>query len=67
MPDTLMTFSEAAVARARRQVGDRAADRFMAQGAAMTTEQLMAEALERPTDRPLSAREREVADWSATA
>ncbi|MQA12423.1 MAG: hypothetical protein GEU98_28630 [Pseudonocardiaceae bacterium] len=61
---TIMIFSEAAVARARREVGARAADRFMAQGAAMTPEQLMAEALERPTDadRPLSAREREVAD-----
>jgi DNA-binding NarL/FixJ family response regulator len=36
----------------------------MAEGAAMTTEQLMAQALARPTDadRPLSAREREVAD-----
>ncbi|WP_194240267.1 tetratricopeptide repeat protein [Amycolatopsis sp. YIM 10] len=63
MPDTLMIFSEEAVDRARREVGDRAAARFMAQGAAMTTEQLMAEALERPadTDRPLSTREREVA------
>jgi len=62
--DTVTIFSEAAVDRARREVGARAADRFMAEGAAMTAEQLMAEALARPsnTDRPLSAREREVAD-----
>ena len=62
--DTVTIFSEAAVDRARREVGDRAADRLLAEGAAMTSEQLVAEALARPSDadRPLSAREHEVAD-----
>jgi predicted ATPase/DNA-binding CsgD family transcriptional regulator len=61
---TVAIFSEAAVARARREVGSRAADRLLADGAALTGEQLMAEALDRRSDadRPLSAREREVAD-----
>ncbi|WP_158628555.1 LuxR C-terminal-related transcriptional regulator [Saccharopolyspora rhizosphaerae] len=64
MPLTTMPFTESCLERARQQLGRRSADRLMRQGTAMTTEQLIAEALQQPTagDRPLSPREREVAE-----
>lgn len=63
MPDTMTALCDAAVRKARRQVGARTAERLMAEGRRMTQDELMAEALAPPTfaDRPLTAREHEVA------
>ena len=54
---------ESVVAAARREVGQAAAERLMVQGAGLGHEELITEALDLPTpaDRPLTAREREVA------
>ncbi|TDD81098.1 LuxR family transcriptional regulator [Actinomadura darangshiensis] len=64
MPAQVTEFSAALLVQARRALGRRAADRLLARGARLGTAELMAEALAAPTgaDRPLSAREREIAD-----
>ncbi|WP_170284966.1 AfsR/SARP family transcriptional regulator [Kribbella amoyensis] len=67
MPGVVTTFCETLVEKARASVGERAADRLMRDGATSAADDLMADALARPTpaDRPLTRREREVADLTA--
>ncbi|MGC4943048.1 ATP-binding protein [Kribbella sp. DT2] len=64
MPAPMTEHCRAAVDRTRNEVGARTAERLMAEGAALPSERLMAESLALPTpaDRPLTDREREVAE-----
>lgn len=64
MSGTMTTFCDGTVERLRRQTGARLAGRLMAAGRELAQDELIVEALAPPTvdDRPLSARELEVAD-----
>ncbi|TCM41231.1 BTAD domain-containing putative transcriptional regulator [Kribbella sp. VKM Ac-2568] len=64
MAGTMTAYCEAVVERAREEAGARTAERLMAEGQTLPPERLMAEALAVPTpaDRPLTDREREVAE-----
>ncbi|WP_433158915.1 BTAD domain-containing putative transcriptional regulator [Kribbella sp. CA-247076] len=64
MSNVTTRYCDAVVERLRQQVGGRVANRLMAAGRQLTQDELMAEALAppTPTDKPLTARELEVAD-----
>lgn len=61
---TMKALCDRGTARARARVGARSAARYAAQGARLSTDRLLAQALQPPSayDRPLTERELEVAD-----